>query len=104
LRRFGALAVDDGRSRAGLVTFLVAYRQVEGMMDALQRAVPVPQSEILMGRALRRQVLRQRRPLAAGRQHVEDRVQHLANVDLAPPSAPLGRRDQGRNQRPLAIR
>ena len=35
-------------------------------MDALQRAVPVPQHEIVMRRALRRQVLRQRLPLAAG--------------------------------------
>ena len=33
-------------------------------MDALQRAVPVPQREIMVRRALGRQILRQRLPLA----------------------------------------
>jgi hypothetical protein len=36
------------------------------MVDALQRAVPVPQLQIVVHRALRRQVFWQSLPLAAG--------------------------------------
>src|ERR1051326_221368 len=42
-------------------------------------------------------------PLAAGRQHVEDGVQHLANVHLAPASATLGRRNHRLDQRPFGL-
>src|SRR5215472_12514348 len=73
------------------------------MMDALQRAVPIPQHEVGMRRALWRQILRQRLPLAPRREHVEDRVQNLANIHLAPPAAALGRRDRRLDQRPLGI-
>src|SRR5690242_18356661 len=57
----------------------------------------------MMRRALRRQVLGQSLPLAAGRQHVEDGVQHLANVHLAPASATLGRRNHRLDQRPFGL-
>ena len=82
---------------------LLARRDVERVVDALQRAVPVPQHEVVMRRALRRQVLRQRLPLAAGRQHVEDRVQNLAHIHVARPAAALGRRDHRLDQRPFGI-
>ena len=59
--------------------------------------------EIVMHRALRRQVLRQRLPLAAGPQHVEDGVQNLAHVHDRASPATLGRRDQRLDQRPLGI-
>ncbi len=75
LRSFGALAVDDGRCRARLSAFRLARLDIERVMDALQRSVPVPQVEIVVNRALRRQILGQRLPLAAGPQHVEDGVQ-----------------------------
>ena len=73
-------------------------------MDALQRAVPVPQHEVVVRRALRRQILRQRLPLAAGREHVEDRVQNLAHIHVARSAAAPGRRDQRRDQRPFGVR
>src|SRR5438067_11504155 len=57
----------------------------------------------MMRRALRRQVLGQSLPLAAGRQHIEDGVQHLANVHLAPASAALRRRNHRLNQRPFGL-
>jgi len=38
------------------------------VMDAVERAVPLPQAEIIMDRAPRRQVFGQRPPLAAGAQ------------------------------------
>lgn len=72
-------------------------------MGALQRCIPFPQHEVVMRRAPRWQVLGQRRPLAAGRKYVEDRVQKLADVHLAPPPAGLRRRDHRRHQRPLGI-
>ena len=103
MRRLGALTVDDCRARAGVATRLLAYRHVKRMVDALQRAVPIPQHEVGMRRALWRQILRQRLPLAPRREHVEDRVQNLANVHLAPPAAALGRRDRWLDQRPLGI-
>src|SRR3981189_1912905 len=72
-------------------------------MDALQRAVPIPQHEVGMCGAFRRQVLRQRLPLAARREHVEDRVQNLADVHLAPTPTAFGRRYRRFDQRPLAV-
>lgn len=73
------------------------------MVDPVQRPVPVPQVEVAVHSALRRKVLRQRLPLAARPQHVEDAVQHLALVDRPLTTAPLRRRDQRRYQRPLGI-
>jgi hypothetical protein len=40
-------------------------------------------------------------PLATRRQHVEDGVENLTNIHLAPPAAALGRRDI--DQRPFGI-
>src|SRR3954465_3171352 len=74
------------RARACFTSLLLALRHVQRVMDALQGAVPVPELEIVVHRALRRQILGQRLPLAAGPQHVEDPVQNLAHVPR--PSAP----------------
>src|SRR6202046_3955159 len=56
-----------------------------------------------MRRALRRQVLGQRLPLATLREHVEDCVEN-SNIPLAPTAAALGWRDHRLNQRPFGIR
>src|SRR5579864_7051116 len=72
-------------------------------MDAFQRAVPLPQHEVGMRRAFRRQVLRQRLPLATRREHVENSVQNLPHVHLAPTAAALGWRNCRLDQRPLAV-
>jgi len=48
LSRSGALAVDDRRRRAGFAADLLARRDIEPMMDAFQRAVPVPQHEVIV--------------------------------------------------------
>jgi len=104
LSRFGALTVDDRGSWAGLSTLTLARGNIERMVDALQRAVPIPQHEVRMHCTLRRQVLRQRLPLATRREHVEDCVENLAHIDLAPTAAALGRRDHRLSQRPFSIR
>jgi hypothetical protein len=73
------------------------------MVQPPERAVPGPKGEIVVHRALGRQVFRQGPPLAAGRQHIEDPVQHLADLDGALTATALGRRDEGLDQRPLLI-
>ena len=96
-----ALAVDDRRGRARLPSRLLAYRHIERVMDALQRAIPGPQVEIGPYCALRRKVFGQRLPLAAGPQHVENSVQNLAHINRALAAAVLGRRDHRLDNRPF---
>jgi hypothetical protein len=103
LRSPGALAVDNRGTGARLASFALAGGDIERMMEALQRAVPIPQREVVMRRALRRQVLRHSLPLTAGREHVEDRVQDLADVRIARSPAALGRPDHRLDQRPFGI-
>src|SRR5205085_9130021 len=86
-----------------LAPLTLARRYVQGVVDALQRAIPIPQHEIRMRGALRRQILRQCLPLATRREHVEDRVQHLADVHLASTPTAFGRRYRRFDQRPLAV-
>src|SRR5271154_6992909 len=104
LSRLAALAVDDRRRRARFAPGPLARLDVERVMDALQRAVPIPQAKVVVRRALRRQILGQSLPLAAGRQHIEDGVQDFADVHLAPSTATLGRRDHRLDQPPFGIR
>src|ERR687897_3193341 len=74
------------------------------MMNAAERAVPFPQVEILPDRAPGRQVLRKSLPRAAGPQHIEDGVEHLADVHGPRSSTALGRADQRLDHRPLHLR
>ena len=72
-------------------------------MDAIERAVPVPQIEVVMQRRARRQVLRDRPPLAAGAQNVHKSVDDLVQIH-GPLVAPApGRRNKGRDQRPFFV-
>src|SRR5205823_3436530 len=103
LSTLGALAVDDRSRRARFASFALAGLDVECVMDALQRAVPIPQHEVGMRGALRRQILRQRLPLAARREHIENRVENFADVHLAPTPTAFSRRDRRFDQRPLAV-
>src|SRR5207244_13484029 len=89
--------------RCGLSPFRLAGLETEFVMDALQRAVPIPQHEVGMRAAFRRQILRQRVPLAPRREYIEDRVQNLANVHLAPTTTAFGRWYRRFDQRPLAV-
>jgi hypothetical protein len=73
------------------------------MMDPLQRAVPVPEFEIVVHRALRRQVFGQCLPLASGPEHIENPVQDLAHVHRPLTSTVSRRRDHRRDKRPLDV-
>src|SRR4030081_3935810 len=67
---------------------------IERVMDAMERAVPSPQVKIVVHRAARRQVLRDRSPLATGAQHIHQAIDHLAHIDRALVAASLGWRNQ----------
>jgi len=75
---------------------------VEGVMDEVERAVPGPKVEVAVNRALGRQVLRDRPPLAAGRENIDQSVDCLAQIGPPPSAARLARRvarlDQRRDQ------
>src|SRR5258706_16321146 len=79
-RTLRGLRVDDRYRRTCLTSFLLAHRDIERVVDTLQRAIPVPQLQIIVHCTLWRQVFRQRLPLAARPQDVEDPIQHLAHV------------------------
>jgi hypothetical protein len=103
LSALGALAVDDRSRRAHLASLALAGLEIERVMDALQRAVPIPQHEVGMRGAFRWQILRQRLPLTARREHIEDRVQNFADVHLSPTPTTLRRRYPRFDQRQLAV-
>ena len=78
---FHALAIDEAGCGAGFARGFLSALDVEHMMDAIQRAIPVPQAKVIMHGASGRQLLGQRGPFAAG----------------------LVRRDQRLDMRPLLI-
>lgn len=103
-RAFHALAVDDGGAGGDFALRLLSAGRIKRMVDAVERAIPGPKVEIVMDRAPRRQILRDRSPLAAGREHIHQPVDHLAQVDAALAAARLARRDQRLDQRPFLVR
>jgi hypothetical protein len=72
-------------------------------MDAVERAVPTPQIEIIVQGRAWRQVFRDRAPLAARAQDVHQTVGDLAQVHRALITAQLGRRDMQLDQCPFRI-
>jgi hypothetical protein len=104
LSSLGALTVDDRSRWTRLAPFVLARRDIERVVNALQRAVPVPEHEIMVRGALRRQILGQSLPLASRRKNVENGVQDLADVHLASSAAAPGRRYRRRHQGPFRIR
>ena len=103
MRCLGALTVDDCCTRACFAARLLAHCNVKRMVDALQRAVPIPQLEIMVHRAFRRQIPGQRLPLAASPQQIEKAVENLAHVDPPRPAAASCRWDHRRHQSPFFI-
>src|SRR6202040_1427819 len=89
---FHALAVDDGGGRTGFPLLSFATLFIERVVDSFQRAVICPQIEVVVDRASRRQVFRDRGPLTAGRENVHETVHHprMFTVRLPPPVLPGG--------------
>src|SRR5262249_5015444 len=85
-----SLAIDDGGGRAGFSFALLPTRHLKHVMDAIQRAVIAPQVEIVEKCAARRQIFRDRTPLASRAQNIHDPVHHFAHLDMALVDAALG--------------
>src|SRR6266851_3945475 len=100
---FHALAVDDGGGRTGFPLLSFATLLIERVVNSFQRAVICPQIEVVVDRAFRRQVFRNRAPLTASRENVHQAVHHLPHDYRALISATLARRDQWFHQSPFVV-
>src|SRR6266550_1291686 len=100
---FHAPAVDDGGGRAGFPLRAFATPFIERVVDSLQCAVIGPQIEVIVDRAFRWQVLRDRAPLTASRENVHEAVHHLPHDHRPLATAGLARRDQRFDQSPFLV-
>src|SRR5271170_8426865 len=73
-RALHALAVDHTGGRAGLPAKRLAALHIQRVVDLLDRPVVVPAGEVVMHRALWRQVLGDVSPLATSAQHIHHAV------------------------------
>src|SRR5258706_7544349 len=100
---FHALAVDDGCGLTGFPLRSFATLLIQRVVDSFQRAVIGPQIEVVVDRAFRRQVFRDRAPLTAGRENVHEAVHHLPHDHRALATACLAWPDQRFNQSPFVV-
>src|SRR5215475_7546146 len=103
-RAFHALAVDDGGGRTGFPLCSFATVLIKRVVDSFQCAVICPQIEVVVDRAFRRQVFRNRAPLTAGRENVHQAVHNLPHDHRALATASLARRYQRFDQSPFVVR
>ena len=68
------------RLRTGLALSLLATEHIECMVEPIERAIVLPPAETVVGRAARRQVFRDRKPLAAGAQHSKRHLSAVVDV------------------------
>src|ERR1700730_7806913 len=90
-RALHALAVDDAGRRARFTIHGFATLHVERVMNAIQRAVPVPKVEITNQWPLGRQIFENITPLAPRAQHIHEIVNDFPRLTRARPSATPGR-------------
>lgn len=83
--------------------FLFPARHVKRVVDPVQRAIVAPAVEVVIQRALRRQILRHIAPLAASAEHIHDPIRHIANRHFAAAAAALCSGNQGFNLGPLGV-
>jgi hypothetical protein len=72
-------------------------------MDATEHAVAAPFPEVVVDRGVRREILRQLPPLAAGAIDVANGVENLAHVGRAAASACARRREHRLDDGPLLV-
>src|SRR5262249_16323584 len=89
----------QGSDRSRRLISRRVYRGAQRMLT-IQRAVVAPQVEIIEKCAARRQIFRDRTPLASRAQNIHDPVHHFAHLDMALVAAALGGRDQWFDMRP----
>jgi hypothetical protein len=98
------LTVDDTRRRTRLAPGLFTGGHHQNVVDLGERAVPGPAIEVGLHRRIGRELPGELPPLTAGRSHVEHRFEHPAQVRPTRPADRRRRRQERRDQSPLAIR
>src|SRR4030088_3061292 len=98
---FHALAVDDGGGRAGFPLGLFSTLLIERLMNSFQCTVIGPQIEVVVDRAFRGQIFRDRAPLTASRENIHEAVHHFPYDHPPFPTASLPRSYQAFDQCPL---
>ena len=74
------------------------------MVDPLPKPLIAPAIEVTLDRRARWAVIRQHPPLAAGAEHEQDAIEHLAEINLARSTEAAWRRQQRADDGPLRIR
>src|SRR6185295_3786961 len=98
-----ALAVQTTSSRMFVSASLAAHLGPQGVVNALPAAIIAPDAKVMVDALPFRIVLGQHTPLAARNAHVQDRIDHLAHVQAAGPTATLCGGDQIFDTIPLAV-
>tara|TARA_R110002167_G_scaffold253980_1_gene460254 strand:+ start:4056 stop:4733 length:678 start_codon:yes stop_codon:yes gene_type:complete len=101
---FDRLTVDHTGTRGSLATLDLAQVHDQHRVHCVEQARVAPGVKIALDRRDRREAFGQKPPGATARRNVEQGVQDFAHVRCPTPTAPLGRRDERRCQRPLPIR
>ena len=100
----GRTAVEDDRRRRCLATDPLAIGHDESGVDRLEQAAVAPRRKPAEGGALRRQIIRQQTPRDPAAQHLEDRIEHVAQRPLPRTPEPVGRRkSQGCSLAPVPV-
>src|SRR3974390_317675 len=82
-RCFHALAINHASRRDEIASHGLANASNKSKIDAPPDPLITPTIEVVLNGGVRRKVLGQCTPLAAGRQDVENCVHHLAEIDFA---------------------
>jgi hypothetical protein len=100
---FYALAIDNSGARLGVAPVGQPRGFDQLAVHLIEQTVIAPGMKIAPYRRNRRQIVGQHPPLAAGRRHVEDGVEHVAQACRAGSARGLGRGHERRNRRPFRI-
>ena len=100
---FHALAIDNGGGRTGFSLLLFTTLLIKCVVHAIQRAVVGPKIEVAMDRTLRRQVFRDRAPLASGGEYVHEAAHDLTHNRGALVTPGFTGRDQQLDQFPFVV-
>ena len=98
-----APAVYGRRAGVGVSPVRPADFGAKGVVEAFQRSVGLPRSEVDIDGLPRRQVVREHAPGASGAHGADEGVDDFAQVGLAWSAAPFGRRKHGAEYAPLGV-
>src|ERR1700677_3254988 len=82
----------------------LAALRIKRVVNAVERAIPTPQIEIIIQRRERRQVRGDRPPLTAGAQDIHQAVDNLAHHDMTSVAAAFGGGNERLHKRPFFVR